>query len=105
MIGRPKRNPVSKKIAYIPSSSGAPIDPAVMQSDAWYTGFTCRGCKKKIAMAEDWTSGMRLQRMPAVKDARVLLVTCPYCHQGYEYRAVDKMRFCNRAPPKTEGAR
>jgi hypothetical protein len=96
---------VSKKIAEIPPSSGAAIDPAVMQRDAWYMGFTCRGCRKRIAMAEDWTSGMRLQRVPAVKDAKVLLVVCPYCHEGNEYRAVDKISFCNRAPPKAEGTR
>ena len=51
-------------------------------------------CKKKIAMTEDWTSGMRLQRIPVVKHAKVLLVACPYCHED-EYRAIDKVSFCN----------
>jgi hypothetical protein len=94
---------VSKKVADVLPSSGAPIDSAAMRLDAWYTGFTCKGCQKKFAMAEDWTGGMRPQRIPAVKDARVLLVVCPYCHDEHEYPAADKVTFCNRAPPKGRG--
>jgi hypothetical protein len=79
------------------------IDPAVMRLNAWYEGFTCKGCKTKIAVMEDWTSGMRPQHSPAPKDAKAALVACPNCHEEYEYRPGDKMTFCNGAPPKVEG--